>query len=88
MVMTASARQVPVPEPVLPMKESVPIDLAKIKALRLKRDFSYADAAAAAGFPRAQQWYKIESGETANVTVATLDKMAKALNVKARDLLK
>lgn len=66
----------------------MPVDLEKIKALRLKKNWSFADAAQAAGFTNRQRWYQIESGTYDNITIRTLEAMAAALGVKAKDLLK
>jgi transcriptional regulator with XRE-family HTH domain len=64
------------------------IDYAKIKSLREKRGLSLMDAARAAGLKSRQEWHQIETGERDNATVATLEKVARALGVKAKDLLK
>lgn len=64
------------------------LDIAKIKALREKLGLSQEAAAAAAGMKTRQQWYTIESGTKPNVSIDTLNKIAAALGVKARDLLK
>jgi DNA-binding Xre family transcriptional regulator len=45
-------------------------------------------ASKAAGFTNAQQWHLIESGRRSNITMDTLGKIAKALGVKSKDLLK
>jgi transcriptional regulator with XRE-family HTH domain len=64
------------------------LDTGKVKKLRSEGKLTLEEAAKKAGFSNAQQWYLIESGTRANVTVETLDKIAKALGVKAKDLLK
>ncbi|QOV91075.1 helix-turn-helix transcriptional regulator [Humisphaera borealis] len=64
------------------------IDLDKVKALREKRGLTQDEAAKLAGLPNRQKWYQLESGRIANPTIATLEAIAKALGVKARDLLK
>ena len=69
-------------------KFRVVLDTEKMRALRLKRGLSMDDAAHAAGFADRQRWYTIESGRNANVTIDTLNRIAAALNVKAKDLLK
>lgn len=67
----------------------MPIDLKKIKERREQLELSQAGAAEAAGFGGGrQQWSNIETGAKADVTISTLDKMAKALKCKAKDLLK
>ena len=63
------------------------LDLAKVKRIREKAGLTLEQAAAGAGFGNAQQWYLIESGRRANVTLETLDKMARALGVKPGELL-
>ena len=46
------------------------------------------DAAAKAGLMSGQHWNNIEASDGQIVTLATLEKIAKALGVKAKDLLK
>lgn len=65
-------------------------DAAKIRAVRERRKLTQADAAAKAGMSQ-QQWANVEGGHTGGkrgISLATLDKIANALGVKARDLLK
>lgn len=62
-------------------------DSAKIRTLREKRGLTPAEAGELAGMT-AHQWNDVESGSRASITLATLDKIAKALGVKAKDLLK
>jgi DNA-binding XRE family transcriptional regulator len=69
-------------------KGSIPIDTAKIKRLRETLDLSMEEAAKRAGLPGRQRWYHIESGKLTNITIETLERVAKALGVKAKDLLK
>lgn len=69
-------------------KGGVPLDLAKVRELREKRGLTMEQAARAAAMPSRQRWYEIESGVKPNITLETLDRMAAALGVKARDLLK
>lgn len=59
-----------------------------MKALREKKGLSQADAAKAAGLANQAAWQQIESGARPNPTIDTLDRIAKALGVKAKDLLK
>ena len=66
----------------------MPLNLEKIRELREKKGWSYADAAKAAGMNHRQYWYAIETGDRHNVTVEMLEKIAKALGVGAGDLLK
>lgn len=47
-----------------------------------------AAAAKLAGLPDASRWNKIEKGLVPNITLATLEAIAKALQVKPGDLLK
>jgi DNA-binding Xre family transcriptional regulator len=63
------------------------LDLDKLQKLRDKRGFTQQQAAEAAGMTVAR-WNDIESGRRANVTIDTLNRIAAALGVKARDLLK
>ena len=63
------------------------LDNAKIRALREERGLSQEEAAKLAGLGGRQQWNDVESGRRPNVTLDTLNKVAKALGVKARDLL-
>jgi len=63
------------------------IDFNKIKTLREKADLTQEQAAKRAGMSTRQAWNNIESGRQ-SPTVETLDRMAKALGTKTRDLLK
>lgn len=64
------------------------LDYAKMKTLRQKIGLSQEDAAQAAKLGSKQAWYNIESGRQPNVTIDVLERMADALGVKAKDLLK
>jgi transcriptional regulator with XRE-family HTH domain len=64
------------------------LDLHKVKTLREKAGLTQEKAAAKAGIGTKQSWNAIESGRKANVTLEILDRIAKALGVKARDLLR
>jgi transcriptional regulator with XRE-family HTH domain len=66
----------------------MPIDIEKIKALREKRGMTQEQAASAAGLSNRQHWNQIETGLRSNLTVGTLEKIAQALGVRAKDLLK
>jgi transcriptional regulator with XRE-family HTH domain len=66
----------------------MPVDLAKVRELRERRGLTLAQAAKAAKLSNRQRWHQIESGTTPTITVATLDRIAAALGVKAKDLLK
>ncbi len=69
--------------------EKVPLDCEKIKQLRERLGLSQADAAVKAGFKAGRQyWYNIESGQRINIKIETLERIAAALGVKAKDLLK
>jgi transcriptional regulator with XRE-family HTH domain len=68
--------------------EEVPLDHAKIKALREKAELTQEEAARRAGLKTRQHWNHIESGRRSNITLDTLEAIAKALGVKAKDLLK
>jgi len=46
------------------------------------------EAAKRGGLKSRQAWYNIESGLQPNVTMSTLDNLAKALGVKAKELEK
>ena len=65
------------------------LDRAKIKRLREQAALTHAAAAERAGLKgRRQAWYDIEAGRRANIKLETLERVAKALGVKAKDLLK
>lgn len=66
----------------------VVLDLAKIRRLRLKLKLSLNDAAKRAKLAGKQSWYEVESGRKPNVTIDTLNRIAAALGVKPKDLLK
>jgi transcriptional regulator with XRE-family HTH domain len=65
-------------------------DRAKMRTLREKRGLTQEEAAKLADMSQ-QQWANIEGGHTGRtrgVSLPTLGKVAKALGVKAKDLLK
>ncbi len=64
------------------------LDTAKVRRLREKKGMSQTQAAIAAGFNTRQRWYEVESGHKPNVTIDTLNRIAAALGVRAKDLLK
>jgi len=68
--------------------QCVPLDVEKIKLLRERRGLSQEDAARLAGLAGKQRWNKIEKGLVPNITLATLEAIAKALGCRAGDLLK
>jgi transcriptional regulator with XRE-family HTH domain len=59
----------------------------KIKATRTKLGLTQEQAAQKAGLQTRQAWNKIEAGRAGSITLDTLAKVAKALGVKAKDLL-
>lgn len=63
------------------------LDVPKMKKLRAKLGLTQAQAASAAGFGSKQAWNNIESGRQTNVTLQTLEAVAKVLKCKPRDLL-
>jgi len=64
------------------------IDIEKIKRLREKLGLTLDEAAKRAGLTNRQFWHGIENGTRHNLTVETLEKVAAALNTKAKNLLK
>jgi transcriptional regulator with XRE-family HTH domain len=69
-------------------KQSIGLDTKKLKALRQQAKLTQADAAARAKLPGPQFWSDLENGRRGNITLETLDHIAAALGVKAKDLLK
>jgi len=68
--------------------DDVPLDTAKLKRLREKCKLTQEEAAIRAGLKGRQAWNNIESGRRPNLQLQTLEKIAAALGVKAKDLLK
>ena len=64
------------------------LDIEKLKSLRERKGLTQEQCAQAAGFTSRQHWGNIESGRNANVTIEMLDRIAKALGVSAKSLLK
>lgn len=64
------------------------LDFEKLKTLRDRRGLTQEEAATLAGLSGRQRWNDIESGRKVNVTIETLEAVAKAVGVKAKDLLK
>ena len=64
------------------------LDIKKIKSLREKKGLSQDQAAAAAGLNDRQAWHRIESGANTNVKLETLERIAAALGVSAKSLIK
>ncbi len=65
----------------------MPLKIKRIKELREKLKLTQEAAAKAAGLHSKQAWNNIESGRQTNLTLDTLEKVAKALHVKAKELL-
>ena len=64
------------------------LDTAKIRRLREERGLTQAAAAKAAKLSGPQTWSDIEHGRRRNLTLDTLERIAAALGVPAKDLLK
>jgi DNA-binding XRE family transcriptional regulator len=64
------------------------LDNAKMRRLREDAKLSQEEAARKAGMKTKQAWNRIESGTHLNVSIDTLEAIAKALGCKAKDLLK
>jgi transcriptional regulator with XRE-family HTH domain len=70
-------------------RQKISLDTAKVRELRLGLKLTQAQAAERAKIKGgAGRWNDIESGRRANVGLETLDCIAAALGVKAKDLLK
>ncbi|HEV2296527.1 MAG TPA: helix-turn-helix transcriptional regulator [Tepidisphaeraceae bacterium] len=69
-------------------KHRIPLDAPKVRELREAQKLSQAALAKRAGLPSAQYLSDIERGIRVNLTIETLDRIAAALGVKAKDLLK
>lgn len=69
-------------------KRGMPLDTAKIRRLREELGLSQEQAAKIAGLTGRARWSQLEAGAIANPTLKTIEGMARALGVKARDLLK
>ncbi len=68
--------------------QNVPVDHEKIRTLRVTRGWTQEQAATAAGIGGRQRWSDIETGRKGGITIATLDRIADALGVSAKELLK
>jgi transcriptional regulator with XRE-family HTH domain len=64
------------------------LDFGKIKQIRERLGLTQEEAAKKAGFSNRQYWNNIESGRRTNIELNTLDAIARALKVSAKDLLK
>lgn len=63
------------------------LDTERLKKVREKAGLTQEQAAAASGLSSRQSWNNIERGRT-DITISTLDRIAKALGVRPRDLLR
>lgn len=66
----------------------MPVDFEKMKQLRLDQDLTLAEVARRAKLANRQQLHQIERGLRPNLTINTLDRIAAALGVTVKDLLK
>ena len=64
------------------------LDTAKIKKLRESLGLTQEQAADKAGLASRQAWHNIEAGRQPKLQLDILENVAKALGVKAKDLLK
>jgi len=64
------------------------LDCEKLRRAREKAGLTQEQAAEAAGLSSKQAWNAIERGRQEELTLGTLDRIAAALGVKAKDLLK
>jgi transcriptional regulator with XRE-family HTH domain len=65
------------------------LNFAKIRELREGLRISQSEAARRAGLRAGRQgWQRIESGRRVNIELGTLERIAAALGVDARELLK
>lgn len=67
---------------------SVGIDIKKIKLLREALGMTQQEAATKSGLKSRQHWNNVEAGQRTNLTIDSLEKIAKALGVKAFELMK
>ena len=65
----------------------VPVDFKKIERLRVKAAMTQAEAGAKIGMSK-QEWSNLVRGRYPRMSVETLERIAKALDVKAAELLK
>jgi DNA-binding Xre family transcriptional regulator len=64
------------------------LDVEKVEAKRAKLGLSMDDAAKRCGYAGRQGWYNLLHRNDEGITLGTLEKIAKALECKPRDLLK
>lgn len=69
-------------------KPRIALDTDKIRRLREALDLTQEVCAARAGLSSRQKWNDIENGRRLNLSLETLDRIAAALGVKAKELLK
>ena len=69
-------------------KTLIPLDVKKIRELRLALNMTQAEAAERAGLTGLQVWSDIERGRRSNLTIDTLERIARVLGVRPGDLLK
>jgi transcriptional regulator with XRE-family HTH domain len=82
-ISTVSSGGVPIGE-----YNSAVLDTTKMKRLRQKLGLTQEEAARRAGLPSRARWNDIESGRKINVTMESLDAIAKALAVHPAELLR
>jgi transcriptional regulator with XRE-family HTH domain len=64
------------------------LDVEKMETLRIALDLSQDEAAKRAGLGSRQRWSDIVNGRRENLTLDTLEGIAKALGTTAKNLLK
>jgi transcriptional regulator with XRE-family HTH domain len=69
------------------LKFGTMLDTAKLKDERERRKLSMAAAARIVGM-KAQAWERIENGDGLSLTLKSLNRMASALKIPAKDLLR
>jgi DNA-binding XRE family transcriptional regulator len=70
-------------------RHRIGLDTEKLRSAREKAGLTQEQAAQKSGIGRTRQkWSDLENGERTNITLNTLDRIAAALGVKAKDLLK
>jgi transcriptional regulator with XRE-family HTH domain len=65
----------------------IPLDVAKIRKLRIDAKLTHAEASERAGLTGKHVWSDLENGRRSNLTIKVLDRVARALGCCARDLL-
>jgi transcriptional regulator with XRE-family HTH domain len=64
------------------------LDYNKIRVIRVRLGKSQEECAKQAGLGTRQRWSNLETGKIQNIKLDTLERIAGALGVKSRDLLK